>query len=204
MNSRLVVPLQASAEQAARLRALQLAFAQVCNALSPLMQQQRCWNRVTLHHLAYRSLRQKFPSIGSQMICNAIYSVSRTGRMIFQHPASPFNIARLGSAPLPMITFLDHGPVYFDRHTLSVKAGELSLYTLDGRTRFKVGLDPAQEAGFRARKLLEVVLSRRIDQVFELAFIFADGNAEQAAELAPHVASRNGHIPEYVQIEAAA
>ena len=52
MNTALCIPLNGSPEQLASLRALQQAFAQVCNALAPLVQQSRCWNRVTLHHLA--------------------------------------------------------------------------------------------------------------------------------------------------------
>src|SRR5215212_4601664 len=89
MNTEVRVRLNASAAQVAQLLSLQKAFAEVCNALAPVVQQTRCWNRVTLHHLTYRQLREKFPAMGSQMVCNAIYSVSRTSRMLFQHPASP-------------------------------------------------------------------------------------------------------------------
>ena len=94
MNSVLRIALNASPEQGARLQALQSGFAQVCNALAPVVQQTRVWNRVALHHLAYRQLREQFPEMGSQMVCNAIYSVSRTSRLVFQHPASPFSRAR--------------------------------------------------------------------------------------------------------------
>ena len=96
MNTTLRIPLNTNAEQHARLAQLQSAFAGVCNALSPTVQQTKVWNRVALHHLKYRNLREQFPEIGSQMVCNAIYSVSRTCRMVFQHPQSPFNLARLG------------------------------------------------------------------------------------------------------------
>ena len=57
MNTTLRVPLNGTAEQLSSLLALQHAFAQVCNSLAPLVQQTRCWNRVTLHHLAYKPLR---------------------------------------------------------------------------------------------------------------------------------------------------
>ena len=63
MNSVLRIPLDASPEQVARLQALQSGFAQVCNALAPLVQQTRVWNRVALHHLAYRQLRERFPTV---------------------------------------------------------------------------------------------------------------------------------------------
>lgn len=185
------------------MKALQTAFAQVCNSLAPLVQRDRCWNRVTLHHLAYKSLREKFPGMGSQMICNAIYSVSRTARMVFQHPASRFHHSRLAGKPLPLLRFADNSPVYFDRHTLSLKEGTLSLYTLDGRMRFKLALSPADEAKFHEQKLREIVLSRRKDGVFELSFWFSEPLEDDAAPKAGLAQSRQ-QLPEYVKVEACA
>jgi len=204
MNSTLRVTLNASPEQLKGLMALQAAFAQVCNALAPLVQQTRCWNRVTLHHLAYKSLREQFPQIGSQMVCNAIYSVSRTARLIFQHPASPFHLSRLEGKPLPTLRFLDTNPVYFDRHTLSVKAGSLSMYTLDGRMRFLLSLSEADEKNFHENKLREIVLSRKANGEFELRFWFTDAQDEEAGVNAVATLRQNTHIPEYVKVEAAA
>jgi hypothetical protein len=196
-HTEVCVSLNASAEQLAQLVNLQKAFAQVCNALAPVVQQTRCWNRVTLHHLTYRGLREKFPAMGSQMVCNAIYSVSRTSRMLFQHPASPFNISRLEGKSLPLLKFTDTCPVYFDRHTLSVKDGRLSMYTLDGRVRFDVALAHEHELAFKEKKLREVVLSQA-DGGYELRFRFAEPSAEDAAVVdSDHPAQ----IPEYVVIE---
>jgi len=200
MNFQLRIPLNTTPEQLARLQALQAAFAQVCNALAPTVQQTKVWNRVALHHLMYRSLREQFPEMGSQMVCNAIYSVSRTSRMVFQHPNSPFNLARQGDKPLPLLRFVDNCPVYFDRHTLSVKDGQLSMYTLDGRIRFALALQPADEANFNEKKLREIVLSRRVDGVFELSFLFSDGPDRDATE---SVAPQSSEIPEYVMVEEA-
>ena len=197
MHTDVRVRLNASAEQLTRLLNLQKAFAQVCNALAPIVQRSRCWNRVTLHHLAYRELRERFPAIGSQMVCNAIYSVSRTSRLVFQHPDSPFNIARLDGKPLPALRFTDSCPVYFDRHTLSVKEGRLSMYTLDGRVGFDVALDSEQEAAFQSKKVREIVLSRSAG-AYELRFRFsesADGDVQ------PIDATRSAQVPEYVVIE---
>ncbi len=204
MNSSLRVTLNTSPEQAERLAALQAAFAQVCNALAPVVQQTRMWHRVTLHHLAYKSLREQFPQIGSQMVCNAIYSVSRTARMVFQHPQSPFHLSRLQGKPLPALRFSATCPVYFDRHTLSLKDGALSMYTLDGRMRFVLALSPGDEKNFHERKLREIVLSRTAEGAFQLAFWF--GDAEDADESRNHQAGAHtqGHIPEYVKVEAAA
>ena len=66
------------------------------SAIAPLVQQTKVWNRVALHHLAYRQLREQFPEMGSQMVCNAIYSVSRTGRLVFQHPPKPVQSGAAG------------------------------------------------------------------------------------------------------------
>ncbi|MBI2769661.1 MAG: hypothetical protein HYX47_08565 [Burkholderiales bacterium] len=200
MNSFLRIPLDTSAEQTARVLALQAAFAQTCNALAPIVQQTRCWNRVTLHHLAYKSLREQFPHMGSQMVCNAIYSVSRTSRQVFQHPQSPFNLARFGGKALPLLHFADNCPVYFDRHTLSVKDGVLSMYTLDGRMRFQLAVGPEAETGFREKKLREIVLSRSAENRFELGFFFSDvleGGQDR-------LAANDGQVPEYVMVEEAA
>ena len=140
MKSVIRVPLNTTPEQYARLQALQTAFAQVCNALAPEVQRSRVWNRVALHHLHYRTLREKFPALGSQMICNAIYAVSRASRLVFQTPGSPFNLTKLGDKALPLLQFAKSCPVYFDRHTLSIKPGQLSLFTMDGRMRFDLTL----------------------------------------------------------------
>lgn len=200
MNSTLRIPLNTSPEQLASLQALQVAFAQVCNALAPTVQQTKVWNRVALHHLMYRALRDQFPDMGSQMVCNAIYSVSRTSRIVFQHPQSPFNLARMGDKSLPLLRFSDSCPVYFDRHTLSVKAGQLSMYTLDGRIRFALALKPEDEVSFNEKKLREIVLSRRLDGVFELSFLFSDGQDENPPE--SNLAS-GAEVPEYVMVEEA-
>ena len=200
MNFMLRIPLDTTAEQLARLQALQAAFARVCNALAPTVQQTRVWNRVALHHLMYHSLRERFPELGSQMVCNAIYSVARTCRVVFQHPQSPFNLTRLGSKPLPLLRFTDNSPVYFDRHTLSVKDGQLSMYTLDGRMRFALALKPADEANFHEKKLREIVLSRRLEGAFELSFLFSD---EQDGAVPEPITHASAEVPEYVLVEEA-
>ncbi len=174
------VLLQTTPEQTERLRLLQLEFAQACNALAPLVQQTACWNRVALHHMAYRQLRAQFPGLGSQMVCNVIYSVSRTCRIVFQGKDSPFNIQRLAGRPLPLLRFSALSPVYFDRHTLSVKEGRASIYTLDGRMRFALRLGTADDQRFRTERLREIVLLRQ-DERFVLKFSFAPATTATAA-----------------------
>ena len=221
MNFTLRIPLNASPEQVQRLLALQLGFAKVCNALAPLVQQTGVWNRVALHHLAYRQLREQFPEMGSQMVCNAIYSVSRTARLVFQHAQSPFNLALLGDRPLPLLRFADSCPVYFDRHTLSLKAGQLSMFTLDGRMRFQLALEARDEERFHQQKLREIVLSRSASGGYELAFwlVGEAGNpvppsassllvpssscSSSSVAVPPLAEAESGEIPEYILVEEA-
>ena len=95
--------------------------------------------------------------------------------------------------------------MYFDRHTLSLKDGVLSMFTLDGRMRFRLGLSPAAENSFHEKKLREIVLSRALNGVFELSFWFtepADADSPDQENLYHQPA--NGGIPEYVIVESAA
>jgi hypothetical protein len=207
MNFQIRVPLTTTTEQHARLCALRVVFAQVCNQLAPHVQQSRVWNRVALHHLHYRALREQFPALGSQMVCNAIYAVSKMARLIYQHPQSPFNPALKPGAALPLLRFADSCPVYFDRHTLSIKPGQLSLFTMDGRMRFDLTLEPEKLAIFEQAKLREIVLNERSDKVFELSFHLDTTEVAEAAEpdaLAEPLAQRAASaalIPEYVSVE---
>jgi len=201
MNFLLRIPLQTSEEQAARLLALQVAFAQACNVLSPTVRESRCWNRVALHHMAYRALREQFPALGSQMVCNVIYSVCRASRLVYQHPASPFFVGKWGDRLLPLLRFQDDCPVYFDRHTLSLKDGLLSMYTLDGRIRFQLTLRDDDAALFREKRLREIVLVRRVSGEFELSFGFSDQSAVSDDEPA---LSTEVDWPEYLKVEAQA
>ena len=206
MESILRIPLQLTTEQVLRLQSLQHGFAELCNALAPTVQATRVWNRVALHHLVYRQLREQFPAMGSQMVCNAIYSVSRTCRALFQHPASPFHLDKLGDKPLPLLRFTDSCPVYFDRHTLSLKGGKLSMFTLDGRMRFSMSLDPVDEQRFHELKMREIVLEGSAMAGYTLSFALADvdeqrdtrgGNALSLELDDPQA----GEVPQYILVE---
>ena len=194
MSSTLVLTLNTTPAQAESLAALQRLFAEACNALAPVVKETKCWNRVALHHLTYKGLRERFPQLGSQMACNAIYSVSRAARIVYQHPQSPWNIARDPGKNVPLLRFLPAAPVYFDRHTLSLKVGQLSLFTLDGRIRFQLNLSAADELLFEQNKLREIVLNRSGDQ-FALQFQFVD--ADDLPELG---SAEWTELPEYLLV----
>ena len=205
MDALLRIPLESTPAQVQRLLQLQQGFAQLCNALAPLVQQTRVWNRVALHHLAYRQLREAFPQMGSQMVCNAIYSVSRTCRLVFQSPSSPLHLDKLGDRPLPLLRFGANSPVYFDRHTLSIKAGQLSMFTLDGRMRFELALAPEVQQRFAQQKLREVVLQQGQASAsgvpsFALVFLLVDHQQEQDGASALPL-PQPGELPEYVMVD---
>ena len=147
--------------------------------------------------MAYKPLRERFPQLGSQMACNVIYSVSRAARRVYQHPDSPYNVARHADQPLPLLRFGGPVPVYFDRHTLSLKAGEVSLFTLDGRMRFKVDLSPETERRFRQDKLREIVLAQLPDGAWALTFDFTPADESTPTRTDPD-------WPQYLVVSSAA
>jgi len=215
MNFVTRIPLNTTPEQFARLQALQTAFAQVCNALAPEVQKSRVWNRVALHHMHYRGLREKFPALGSQMICNAIYAVSRTSRLIFQTPGSPFHLSKLGDKGLPLMQFTNSCPVYFDRHTLSIKDDKLSMFTLDGRMHFHLTLQKEQLMLFKVAKLREISLTYRTDGLYQLTFnldqqkalsepeaqAMLDVQLPSEFQMPPELLAAQSAIPDYVSVE---
>ncbi|TCS97511.1 hypothetical protein EDC36_109113 [Tepidimonas ignava] len=206
---RISTPLAAEPEQTQRLRALQQAFAQACNWLAPLVRGHRCWNRVALHHLAYRPLRQAMPALGAQMACNAIYSVCRAARLVYQHPHSPFHHSRLQGQTLPLLRFADTCPVYFDRHTLSLRNGVASLYTLDGRIRFQLVLAPQALDALATMRLREIVLSGHDQHAYQLTFVLSapnegaplDHDAPEFVVTAGDPVAAAPTLPPYLQVE---
>lgn len=98
-----------------------------------------------------------------------------------------------------MLQFQPIAPVYFDRHTLSLKAGRLSMYTLDGRMHFDINLQPTDEARFHNEKLREIVLGST-PQGFRLSFNFSP-SPEADAEVP--TAGVSAELQEYLLVTAA-
>lgn len=188
MNQRLQVRLQTTPEQDHKLRALQQVFVRACNVLAAQARSTGVWGRVGLHQMTYHRLRAQFPELGSQMLCNVIYSVSRACRLIYQNPRSPFGVRARGRSGLPLLRFADDAPVYFDRHTLSVREGHASMYSLDGRLRFNLPLAPEHEYRLRHGGIREIALTRDADSMI-MTFSFAqrDGTGLPTRAAAPAV-----------------
>src|SRR5437667_10490197 len=152
------IRLKVTPEQAARLSALQTAYADACNRLVPLGQAARCWNRVALHQLGYRSLRQQ-TSLGAQMACNAIFSVCKAYR-------SQRSLGRIPQdTPVPPLSF-HRTSVHFDHRTYTLKDETVSLNTLQGRMRVPMIL------GDHQRQILASGLPNAAGLVFRLGTRF--------------------------------
>ena len=95
MKRTIALKLNLSREQSDALLETQKAFAKACNQAIPFVVENRCWNRVALHHLCYYQIRESIPSIGSQMVCNA-----------FQKVCSSYKVLKIKkSQDLPTIMF---------------------------------------------------------------------------------------------------
>jgi hypothetical protein len=175
MNSEIHITFGVNEQVRERLDRLRLEFARACNWVVPIAKANHCWNRVALHHLSYHQLRAQFPNLGSQMACNAIYSVCRSYRLLLDHPQSPLFGQKLTEGHLPQLIFLECSPVFFDRHTLSLQNNMLSLFTLEGRLRFGVELNEQDEMRFRTQKLREIQLLASGDQ-YIMTMLMVDGN----------------------------
>jgi len=120
--------LQTTAEQSAALTALAQTFAAACTAIVPISVEHRCWNRVALHHLAYYPVREQFPALGSQMVCQAVHRVADA------YKGLKANAGITKDKPVPVITFAPTS-VNFDKRTYSIKGEVLSLFSLGGRIK---------------------------------------------------------------------
>lgn len=122
MQRTISIRLDITAEQGKFLSNLQNAYIEACNRIVPEVIEHRCWNRVALHNLTYSKIRSASP-LGSQMVCNAIFTVCKAYK----------NQNILKEDVVPTIRFHKNRSVHFDKRTYSIKGDILSLYTLSGR-----------------------------------------------------------------------
>jgi putative transposase len=122
MKRTIAIKLKPTEDQSGKLANLQQEFAKACNLIVPSAIEHRCWNRVALHHMTYYSIREA-TKLGSQMTCNAIFSVCKAYKAL--------KIKKKDN--IPVINFKKTASVHFDKKTYTFKKGLLSLYTLTGR-----------------------------------------------------------------------
>lgn len=133
MKRTISIKLQPTPDQADSLLKVQQAFAEACNKIVPYAVNNRCWNRVALHHLAYYPTREA-TNLGSQMTCGAIHAVCMAYKVL--------KINR--TQEVPAITFKPSTSVHYDKRTYSFTDDSLSLYTLGGRVKVKMVLGDFQ------------------------------------------------------------
>ncbi len=163
---RLSIPLKLDEPGLKRLSALQARFAQACQATYKVAADHNCFSRVALHHLAYKSVREAFTDLGAQLVSNAIYVVSAA--------------AKGGSDNLKPELFGRAMPVVLDRRTVSLTNGQLSIFTLEGRLKIQIRINPKLEQTIRNSTLKEALLERR-DARFFLTFFLKHADQQVAA-----------------------
>ncbi|HNA62674.1 MAG TPA: hypothetical protein PKW79_06325, partial [Rhabdochlamydiaceae bacterium] len=90
MKATISIKCKITKEQAEALQMLQKAYMDACNTIVPFVVANRCWNRFSLHKLTYNLIRENSP-LGSQMVCNAIFSVCKAykSKSILKEEAVP-------------------------------------------------------------------------------------------------------------------
>jgi len=132
MKRTISLKLVLTQEQSNSLLETQKMFSKACNQIVPHAVENRCWNRVALHHHSYYALRESMPSLGSQMTCNAINKVCLSYKSLK---------IRKKDDEVKIIKFSSNTSVHYDKRTYSLKEDTLSLFSINGRIKckFKIG-----------------------------------------------------------------
>lgn len=137
MKRTISIRLDTTQDQEKMLEALQEAYHSACNQIVPEVIASRCWNRVALHRLVYTKIRHT-SLLGSQMVCNAIFSVCKAYRAK----------SILPKEEVPRICFHKQRSIHFDKRTYTIKGETISLYTLEKRIQVPMRLGPFQQTYF--------------------------------------------------------
>ena len=137
MKRTISIKLKLTKDQSTQLESLRDEFLKGCNQIVPFAVQHRCWNRVALHNICYTAIRSS-SQLGSQMVCNAIFSVCKAYK----------NKCIVKGENVPVIRFHKNRSIHFDKRTYSLKGNSLSLYTLQGRMRVEMQMGPFQQTYF--------------------------------------------------------
>jgi len=151
MKRTISIKLNVSEEENNKLLHLRSVYTQACNVAASFARENRCWNRVALHHIAYYKIRETV-NLGSQMSCIAIKEV-----------CGKYKALRIKKdKPVPEIKFKETS-VHFDKRTYSIKDNTLSLYTMQGRIRVNMIIGQFQSDYFRKGlpKEAELILKKQ-------------------------------------------
>ena len=151
LNRTVCVRLLVSSEDSVKLSETHALYRDACNFVVPIVcknKGSRLWQRFALHKAAYSKIRETFPTLGAQLACNVIRSVSSAYKTeLANHPQ------QLKQPELKAIRFKNPS-VHLDKNTITYRDnGTVSLYTLKGRV--EVTLAP------RDRQLLLLASGKR-------------------------------------------
>ena len=151
MKRTIALKLILSQEQSTALRETQIAFTDACNKIVPFAVENRCWNRVALHHICYYSIRERIPILGSQLVCNAIQKV-----------CSAYKVLKIKKGQsVPIISFDGNRSVHYDARSYSLKGQLVSLFTVSGRIKCEFSIGSFQRSYLEQGKLKEAELIRK-------------------------------------------
>jgi IS605 OrfB family transposase len=119
----IAIKLNVSSKENQDFLELQDLFSSACTRVAEIAIQQKETNRTRLHHLSYYLLKEEFPTLGSQMCCNAIGKTAHALKAL-KKPRE--------------ILFRKGVSVHFDKRTYSLKNRVLSLFTLKGRVQLQL------------------------------------------------------------------
>ena len=90
LSTTVCIRLNVDAESEQKLHLTRARYRDACHLLVDFVCKdpaQRNWQRFNLHHAAYHTVRATMPDLGSQMLCNAIRSVSSAYKAeLSKHP----------------------------------------------------------------------------------------------------------------------
>jgi IS605 OrfB family transposase len=160
MHRTISIKLCATEEQNKALLELREIFNRVCNSVVSIAMENRCWNRVKLHHLSYYQIRfgqeNGVPILGSQMVCNAIKAV-----------CDAYKVLKIRKdEEVPKITFRQSSSIHFDKRTYSIQGDSISLYTIFGRVLVPMKLGEFQSNHLQSGRPKEAELILRNGQWF--------------------------------------
>lgn len=170
----LIKPNESAAEKISK---LQQVFSDACNEISEVAAANKCWGRAALHHLSYHKMREQYSTLGSQMLCNAIYAVTRAYRIVREKQPQHFNSQNENLK----VAFTPSSPVFFDKNTLSLSMKKLSLFTMDGRLIFNVDIKDDIQRRFMSGKLKEITL-KSDGENYSLSFNIIEGTENHGDE----------------------
>ncbi len=170
MKRTIALKLNLSQEQHEALIETQKAFADACNQAVPIVIENRCWNRVALHHLCYYTIRDSIPSIGSQLICNALKKV-----------CTAYKVLKIKKdQDIPTVIFKEGSSVHYDKRTYSIKDNRVSLYTIRGRIQCEFSMGKFQQEYLDRGAVKEAELIRKGKRwFFNLVLDLPDGEMKK-------------------------